>query len=134
MKKLLLSFVILLIALISYGLYEYYRPPASLKDKEARFTMSSFDLKKQVEQNPQAVQHFGNDVILVEGIISSQEKAATTTVMLDSSIRCELDHTCSPGNYDGKVRIKGLLAGYDDFFGEVLLVKCQIEESENPEE
>lgn len=128
MKKIISISVLLVIAVISFGFYEYYRGPLNIKNIHPKFSFSANELKEQLTDNIQVMKKFGNSVIIIEGNISSFEKANTTTVFIDSVVRCELEKDCELKVKEGKIRIKGILGGYDDLFGEALLVKCQIEE------
>lgn len=134
MKKIILICVLLIIAGISLGFYQYFRPAQNIKNVDPKFSISPNDLKQQLSENVEVMKKFGNSVIVIEGNITSIETANSTTVLIDSAVRCELDKDCKLKVQEGKIRIKGILAGYDDLFGEVLLVKCQIEGIEQVEE
>lgn len=128
MKKILFVLSILFLASLSYGLYQYFKPSANIKKIAPKFSISAHDLRKQLVGDNQAVEKFGNTVFMVEGAITSVDKANTTTVLIDSSVRCELDKNAKLNQEEGKIRIKGLLGGYDEFFDEVLMIKCEVEE------
>lgn len=128
MKKILLVLSILFAAALSYALYQYFRPSVSIKNVEPDLFISARDLKRKLVDGQLTMEQLGNTVFMIEGAITSLEKANTTTVLIDSSVRCELDSNVRLNQEKGKIRIKGLLGGYDEFFDEVLMIKCEVEE------
>lgn len=128
MKKILLVLSTLFATALSYALYQYFRPSVSIKNVEPDLLISARDLKKKLVERHLAMEKLGNTVFLVVGAITSVEKANTTTVLIDSSVRCELNNNVRLNQEKGKIRIKGLLGGYDEFFNEVLMIKCEVEE------
>jgi hypothetical protein len=129
MKKIILISLAAIGAIISFGLYEYFRGPINIKNVKPAFSISPNDLKEQLAEDIHAMKRFGNSVIVIEGQISSLDTANTTTILIDSAVRCELDKNCNLTMKEGRIRIKGILGGYDDLFGEALLVKCEIAEN-----
>lgn len=128
MIKIISISLFLVVAAISFGFYQYFRPAVNIKNIDPKFSFYANELKEQLTDNIQVMKKFGNSVIIIEGNISSFEKANTTTVLIDSVVRCELEKGCELKAHKGRIRIKGILGGYDDLFGEALLIKCQIEE------
>lgn len=134
MKMVILISLVLIASVITFGLYQYSRGPRNIKNVEPQISISPNDLKEQLAGDIQIMKKFGNSVIVIEGQISSIEKANTTTVLVDSAVRCELDNNSNVNMNEGKIEIKGILGGYDDLFEQVLLVKCEIVQSERSEE
>lgn len=130
MKKLILISLVLITAVMAFSLYQYFRPPRSIKNVEPQISISPNDLKRQLAGDVEIMKKFGNSVIVIEGQISSIVKTNTTTVLVDSAVRCELDKNSNVNMKEGKIRIKGILGGYDDLFEQVLLVKCEIVQGE----
>lgn len=126
MKKVILISLILITAVMTFSLYQYFRPPRNIKNIEPQISISPNDLKRQLAGDVEIMKKFGNSVIVIEGRISSIVKTNTTTVLVDSAVRCELDKNSNVNMKEGKIRIKGILGGYDDLFEQVLLVKCEI--------
>lgn len=129
MKKMFLVSLVLISAVIIFGLYQYFRPPRNLKNVEPQISIAPSELKKQLAGDIRMMHKFGDSVIVIEGQISSIEKGHTTTVLVDSVVRCELDKSSNVILREGNIRIKGILGGYDDLFEQVLLVKCEIDQS-----
>jgi starvation-inducible outer membrane lipoprotein len=128
MKKIVSIVALLFVAALSFGLYEYSRAPASLKNQRAEIILSATELKEQLATDTSARSRFSNKVILVEGTVSSVEQGEHTTIIIDSSIRGELEENTPVPGLGQTVRLKGMLGGYDEIFEEVVLVKCQLEE------
>lgn len=119
---------LLLIAAISFGVHQYFRAPTNLKNQEEDISLSATELKEQLASDTAARHRFSNKVILVEGTVSAVEQAEYTTVIIESSIRGELEKDTPVPELGQTVRLKGMLGGYDEIFEEVVLVKCQLEE------
>lgn len=128
MKKIVSIVALLLLAVISFGLYQYYRAPVNLKNQEAELTLSATELKEQLATDTTARGRFSNKVILVEGTVSSVEQGEHAVITVDSFVRGELEKGTSLPEPGQTVRLKGMLGGYDEIFEEVVLVKCQLEE------
>ena len=127
MKKIVLTLVLLFFAGLGFGLYQYFKPPENLKNREAEISLSAAELKEQLAADTAARNEFSNKVLLVEGILSSVEKGEYITFIIDSSIRGELDKNTQIPEPGQAVRIKGMLGGYDEIFEEVVLIKCELE-------
>ena len=127
MKKIVLTLVLLFFAGLGFGLYQYFKPPENLKNREAEISLSATELKEQLAADTAAKSEFSNKVLLVEGTLSSVEKGEHITFIIDSSIRGELDKNTQIPEPGQTVRIKGMLAGYDEIFEEVVLIKCELE-------
>lgn len=127
MKKIALL-VVLLIAVLSFGWYQYSRAPANLKNKKAEIMLSASELKEQLAADTSARNKYSNKVILVEGTVSSVEQGEHTTITLDASVRGELEKNTAVPKAGQTVRLKGMLGGYDEMFEEVVLIKCELEE------
>lgn len=119
---------LLFAALITYGLYEYDKAPATLKNQEAETELSATELKEQLTNDSSARKRFGNKIILVEGIVSSVERGEHTSITIQSSVRGELKKNTVVPEPGQRVRLKGMLGGYDEIFEEVVLIKCELEE------
>lgn len=133
-KVILISLILITTAVMTFSLYQYFRPPRNIKNVEPQFSISPNDLKRQLAGDAEIMKKFGNSVIVIEGQISSIVKTNTTTVLVDSAVRCELDKNSNVNMKEGKIRIKGILGGYDDLFEQVLLVKCEIVQGERSDE
>jgi hypothetical protein len=127
MKKILTTLVLFFCTGLSFGLYQYFKPPVNLKNLKAEIVLSAAELKEQLATNTLAINELSNKVILVEGTVSSVEKGDHVTIIIDSSIRGEFDKNTEISQVGQEVQIKGMLAGYDEIFEEVVLVKCQLE-------
>lgn len=130
MKKIALTLLFILVVAICFGLYQYSRPALTVMNVQPEFSFSASELKKELSSDPSTESKFTNKTVLVEGQISSVEEGQTTTVIIDSSVRCEFSKDYSLPKQQGQVKIKGLFAGYDELFEEVLLIKCNIEKQE----
>lgn len=128
MKKIVSIVALLLLAVLSFGLYQYYRTPVNLKNQEAELTLSATELKEQLATDTTARGRLSNKVILVEGTVSSVEQGEHAVITVDSFVRGELEKGTSLPEPGQTVRLKGMLGGYDEIFEEVVLVKCQLEE------
>ena len=128
MKKIALLAVLFLIAGISFGLYQYNRAPANLKNEKAEIMLSATELKEQFAADTSTRNRYSNKVILVEGKVSSVEQGEHTTITLDASVRGELDKNTAVPQLGQTIQLKGLLGGYDEMFEEVVLIKCELEE------
>lgn len=119
----------LLFAVITaYALYEYNKAPATLKNQKAEIILSATKLKKQLINDNSARKRFGGKIILVEGIVSSVERGEHTSITMDSSVRGELKKNTVVPEPGERVRLKGILGGYDEIFEEVVLIKCELKE------
>lgn len=127
MKKIAFTLLFILVVAISFGLYQYLRPASTVTNMQPELSLSASELKRQLSNDPSIESKFSNKAISVEGQISSMEVGQTTTVLIDSSVRCEFSKDFRKPQQQGHVKITGLLAGYDELFEEVLLVKCKIE-------
>ncbi|CAN5828608.1 hypothetical protein BH24BAC1_BH24BAC1_15240 [soil metagenome] len=128
MKKVASIGVLLLAAALSFGVYQYFRAPANLKNREAEVFLSATELKEQLAGDTTARHRFSQKVILVEGTVFAVEQADHTTIIIESSVRGELEKNSPVPEPGQTVRLKGMLGGYDEIFEEVVLVKCQLEE------
>lgn len=128
MKKIALLVVLLLIAVLSFGLYQYTRAPENLKNQKVEIILSATELKEQLTADTSARNKYSNKVILVEGTVSSVEQGEHTTITLDASVRGELEKNTAVPQSGRTVRLKGMLGGYDEMFEEVVLIKCELEE------
>lgn len=126
MKKIFLSVTFLLVGALSFGLYHYFKPPINLKNYQAEIILSATELKEQLAADTSVKNRLHDKVILVKGRVSSVEQGEHTTVIIDSSIRGELDKNTKVPEVGQGVGIKGMLGGYDEFFEEVVLIKCQL--------
>ncbi|HXI01183.1 MAG TPA: hypothetical protein VNI52_13025 [Sphingobacteriaceae bacterium] len=128
MKRTALILLFILIVAVSFGLYQYSRPASTVINVQPEWSLSASELKKQLSNDPSLESKFSNKAISIEGKISSFETAEnTTTLLIDSSVRCEFLKDFRLPKELGHVKITGLFAGYDELFEEVLLVKCKIE-------
>jgi starvation-inducible outer membrane lipoprotein len=128
MKKVFAIMALLFAALISFGLYEYNKAPATLKNQKAEIVLSATELKEQLINDSSARKRFGDKVILVEGIVSSVERGEHTAITIEASIRGELEKNTAVPDAGQRVRLKGMLGGYDEIFEEVVLIKCELED------
>jgi hypothetical protein len=128
MKKVFAIMILLFVALISYGLYEYNKAPATLKNEKAEIVLSATELKEQLTNDSSARKRFYDKVILVEGIVSSVERGEHPAITIEASIRGELEKNTAVPEAGQRVRLKGMLGGYDEIFEEVVLIKCKLEE------
>lgn len=128
MKKVALTGALLLIVLLSFGLYQYSRAPENLKNQEAEIMLSATELKEQLVADTSARNRFSNKILLVEGTVSSVEQGEQTAITLDGSVRGELEKNTPVPEPGQTVRLKGILGGYDEMFEEVVLIKCELEE------
>lgn len=126
MKIVLLAILLLFFAALSFGLYQYFKPPVNLKNLQAEAILSAAELKEQLAADTSAKNMLSDKVILVEGRVSSVEKGEHLTIIIDSSIRGELNKNTEVPEVGQQVGIKGMLGGYDELFEEVVLVKCQL--------
>lgn len=127
MKRLLIIGTLLAFAGINYGWYLYQKPAEGVRGRKAEKFYPAAELSRLLAEDKAAPGRLAGQVILVEGVLTSVDRAEVTAFMLDGSIRGELsrpDQLPQPGS---KVKIKGMLGGYDELFGETVLVKCQIE-------
>jgi starvation-inducible outer membrane lipoprotein len=128
MKKIASVAALLLFGVLSFGLYQYSKAPVSLKNQKAEITLSATELKEQLATDTTARSRFSSKVILVEGTVSSVEQGEHAVITVDSFVRGELEKGTPLPEPGQKVRLKGMLGGYDEIFEEVVLVKCQLEE------
>lgn len=127
MKKIVLTLVILFSAGLIFGWHQYFKPPENLKNRQVEISLSATELKEQLATDPAAIKKFSNKVLLVEGTLSSVEKGGYIAIIIDSSIRGELDKNTPVPEPGQTVRIKGMLGGYDEIFEEAVLIKCELE-------
>lgn len=130
MKRTALTLLFILIVAVSFGLYQYSRPASTVINVQPEWSLSASELKKQLSNDPSLESKFSNKAISIQGKISSFEAENTTTMLIDSSVRCEFLKDFRLPTELGHVKITGLFAGYDELFEEVLLVKCKIEKQE----
>ena len=98
-----------------------------ISKEQAAFTLSSDELSKSFTANKdEANKKYINKSVLVEGAVSAVEGV---TVSLDH-VACNMDSTqitmlkdFKPGS---KVKIQGLVVGYDDLMDEIKLSQCVI--------
>lgn len=128
MKKIALLVALLFLVLLGFGLYQYSRAPANLKNEKAEIILTATKLKEQLASDTLARTKYSNKVILVEGTVSSVEQGEHTTITLDTSVRGELEKNTAVPQSGQTVRLKGMLGGYDEIFEEVVLIKCELEE------
>lgn len=127
MKKIAITLLLILVVALAFGLYQYSRPASLVTNVQPEFSLSATELKKELSNDPSAENRFTGKTVLVEGQISLLEEGQTTTVLIDSSVRCEFSKDIRIPQQQEQVKIKGLFAGYDKLFDEVLLIKCSIE-------
>lgn len=129
MKKEILSFVAVLVVLSGlYGAYLYTKPPRDIATSDSEMSVSAEDLIGQFEADPvQASQHHRNKVIEISGKVTEIEHGDTSTILiLDQGIKCELHQRSQTVTMGQQINVKGLLAGYDEMFNEISLLKCYI--------
>ncbi|ALJ00459.1 hypothetical protein [Rufibacter tibetensis] len=128
MKKIATVIALFFLTALFFGLYQYSRAPVNLKNQKAEVILSAIELKEQLAADTSVRNNLSGKVLLVEGLVSSVEEGEHPAIILDATVRGELEKSTAVPKSGEKVRLKGMLGGYDEIFEEVVLIKCQIEE------
>ncbi|MEI6263836.1 MAG: hypothetical protein WCP74_01955 [Sphingobacteriia bacterium] len=103
-----------------------HRDPSSEK---AKFEMTAEALTKEFKDNPtQANAKFINQAVLIEGIVT--EITGVTVSM--NNIACNIDSSnivkIQQIKKGDKIKVQGLVVGYNDLMEEIPMAQCKIKE------
>ena len=114
-KKIYITATVVLLATVSFGLYQYFRTPAAAMDLSPAFTGNSQSMAREA-----AKFQIRDVVVLQDTVVSAESKSISlpngVIVVRDSS-----DTQTWPSS--GYVSVKGFYQGIeiDDFFGDTLI-------------
>lgn len=131
MRKIIIGIIVLIVALVIYGLYQFNKGPITLENKKADIQLTSGNLLNAfLENENDANTLYLDKIIEVSGLIASINKEGeVVTVKLESedlmsAVICEMGDGYSNELKEGdQVKIKGQCTG---FLMDVILVKCVI--------
>lgn len=114
-KKIFISATVVLLAAVVFGLYQYFRTPATANDLPPVFTGNAESMASEVD----AFQI--GDVVLLQDTIRSAESKSISLPNGVIVVRDSSDTQTWPTS--GKVSVKGFYQGIeiDDFFGDTLI-------------
>lgn len=118
--------IILFFAAVSFGLYEFFRQNAHIKDEKPGVVITAVDLVNQFEKDTAAAnKNFSGKLVLAGGIVSKIDNSSTPAVIFlqaakqMSSVKCFMDSIYKAEYKSVKVgdsiNIKGICIG-----GEIL--------------
>ena len=114
-KKIYHTVTVVLMAAVSFGLYQYFRTPATAIDLPPAFNGDAQSMASELDKF-----HIGDVVLLQDTVVSAESKSISlpnsVIVVRDSS-----DTQTWPSS--GYVSVKGFYQGIelDDFFGDTLI-------------
>lgn len=130
MKKYILWIIALLLVLIALYFYsEYNRKPVSAVDAKAHIVSAEELMKQFLANDSLADEQYKNDVIELNGMVSSVEKNTATVLVFSkegASVRCTFEDII-PINDSLRVTVKGFYIGYnkDELLGtDIMLNRC----------
>lgn len=132
-KKVLLVILVVIVAAVSYGLYEYFRPNAKTVDLQPDVVITAVDLYNNYEENEDSANiHYLNKVIEVSGMVSDvKTDTSGIVVTIDGGngmfgISCSLQKTdeeiMKPEKHT-PITIRGICTG---MLMDVVLTRCVI--------
>jgi hypothetical protein len=109
----------------AFGALEYFRGHADTDALEASHTLTAAALQAEFSKRPDAHLGYKDAVLAIGGRVTGlSEAGGTLTLTLDGAVRCELPLPLPRPVAEGdSVAVKGIFGGYDDLFGEVLLIR-----------
>jgi hypothetical protein len=139
-KTILSLFLALVLLGGAIGLYMYNKPQPDITKKVPEFVLPALDLSKEFIANDSiAGQKYTGHLVQISGIISDIQADSTHGIILTlddpmAGVRCSMDKILVPLSDQSKlekgkpVEVKGLCAGFDEFFG-VVVNRCVFVES-----
>lgn len=124
-----LVLVILLVACIGYGFYQYEKPRTTAADSRTSHRTDAISLYHEfMENETSAMSTYGNTIIEVSGVVydidsSSGNKAVLLSAGESGYINCSMMKLDRPLHKDEAVVVKGKCSG---FMVDVLLVDCTL--------
>ncbi len=115
-KKIFLAIAVVLLAAVSFGLYEYFRAPQTALEREVRITLDSQQLEMAVDMENLIT----GDVAQISGEIIAGESQSVELiggVIITRSIKDQA-HWPKVGSATFKAKFDGVEE--DEFFGELL--------------
>lgn len=114
-KKIYITATVVLLATVSFGLYQYFRTPATAMDLSPAFTGNAQFMASEAAKFP-----IGDVVVLKDTVVSAESKS----ISLPNGVivvRASSDTQTWPSS--GYVTVKGFYQGIeiDDFFGDTLI-------------
>ncbi len=124
MKKKIILYLILVIAIIGYFGYSYIMaPPKDINKAKSDFQINAKDFAKEFSENENtATIKYQEKVVTVNGTVTATENNSIT---IDNKVTCGFENKIDLKKGD-QVKIKGLFIGFDEMFEEVKLDKCSI--------
>ena len=119
-KKLLIFFVLLLIGILTYN--QIFKEAETTEEIEAVFKGSSGELVTLLSKD---LSSLNNKAVEVEGIITSINNEG---IIIDKTIFCQfIQHEVAQQlKAQQKIKVKGIIVGYDDLLNELKLNQCII--------
>lgn len=135
-RGLIILGIVMVMAIIVVGLYQYNKPHRDIVSSTADYELSADELYNEFEGDVETASgKYADKVITFSGIISNvqQNQAGGISILLKGqkgSVNCEIDPAISL-NVESllkntSVKIKGLCVGYDDLLQELQFKKCNI--------
>ncbi len=130
MKKKILIAGILIIGLLSIGVYFYmYKDHRDIATEEAKFVMTVKDLQAQfVSDAVGANAKYLDKTIEVSGVVTSIDIASHSVVLDEKLSAVFKDSVLSGINLHNSIKIKGRFLGYDDLLEELKLDEASFSE------
>ena len=135
-KNLILIGIILLVAIVIYGIFQYHKPHRDIASEKSSYDLSADDLYREFEQDiDKASIRYADKVITFAGTISNveQNQNGGYNILLKGEkgvVNCEVDATPDVDKQglqeNSHVKIKGLCVGFDDLLQELQFKKCRI--------
>jgi len=128
-KKIVIGASVLILIVAAYGFYLFNKPSEHIVASKSELTITSKDLIKKFESQPNLIKEHLNKVIEVNGVITLIEKGTVnTSLVIDNGIKCELSNDqITKEIITGKqATVKGVFNGVDEMFNEIILAKCRL--------
>ncbi len=135
-KKILITFFVLFVLGVAYGLYMYFKPVPGTAGQEPSFSMTASDLFAEFENDETAAnEKYLNKVILVEGVVASvsNDSDDELSIILETDspifgVSCSMEpgegNSVRSISEQDKIQIKGICTG---MLSDVVLNRCVIE-------
>lgn len=125
-----LVLVIMLVACIGYGYYQYEKPRTTAADSRTSHRTDAVSLYYEfMEHETSAMATYGNTIIEVSGVVSAIDSSSGNLALMLAAgqsgyINCSMMKLDRPVHKDEAVVVKGKCTG---FMVDVLLVDCTIQ-------
>ncbi|KAA1243540.1 hypothetical protein [Aquimarina sp. RZ0] len=123
-----MSFSLLILSAAVYGICLYNKPHIDILETESEMKMTA---QKLMDTYTTDKTRFSNElvgmIIEISGIITTIEKGVENTiVILDNTIKCELNSQTEKLKEGQRLKVKGIYSGFDEMFNEISMVRCYV--------